>query len=271
MEEDTNSNISNTELVNSILEFSKLQGNLLLGMIYGSQKKGNYLDIFLVYNNNVKKNIPVNNLNNLDISQIEINNFKKKIFYRDIEYTEPILTGKYLCGNKNILEKAKDFLINTDPDVSIYDYLGKRCIKAFLQAEEYYFLAQQELFIKMYSSNISLFKMKNYFFGNDFKLDSKILNIRIFTRLLYSLSLLNYSLSHLSARKRYIEGARTVTLQNILDNPLNSIEKKLVVLRNYFKLYNSLKLYNRKEKSISLDKINLYFKDVRLLLSKELW
>ncbi len=271
MKEDTHSSIPISELISQILEISKSQGNLLLGMIYGSQKKGDDLDILLIYNNNVKQfpvydnNVRKNILaNNFDIGQIEINNFQKKIFYRDIQYTDKILTGKYLCGNKDIFEKAKDFLINTSPNKHIYDYLGKRSIETFLQADQYYFLAKRELFAEMLISNMSWSKMKNYFFETGFELDSEILNKSIFINLNYSLSILSYSLSYLSSIKRYKKGERTVTLQGILDNPLNQIENELKNLRNYFKLCY------KKEKKISLDKINSYFGDVKALLNEEI-
>ena len=76
--------------------------------MYGSKKKEKDIDLFLIFKGiAVQKNIVHHQF---DLSQVEINDFLFRLENFDIEYTDPILTGEYLFGNTEMLEKAKEFL-----------------------------------------------------------------------------------------------------------------------------------------------------------------
>ncbi len=201
----------------------------------------------------LKKNIFINNY---DLNQIEINNFYFKLFNRDIEYTEPLLTGNYFFGDKKILKQSKDFLQNKNPEKEIYDYLGKRSIETFLQAENFYSSGKNDLFNKLAISGESLSSVKDKIFKNNFNFDSEIIN--------KSLSILTYSLSYLASIKRYQNGERTITINQILNNPINDIEKQFFSLRDYFKSCS------KGEKKLSFNKIDTYFNETKFLLRRNI-
>ena len=90
-----------------ISSLNKITSIPLLGIVYGSKKMENDIDILLVYDFPVEKSVFINNY---DLNQIEKDNFSFKLSHKDIEYTEPILTGDYFVGNKDIFERAKDFI-----------------------------------------------------------------------------------------------------------------------------------------------------------------
>ena len=236
-----------------VLHLNKTIVSPVLGICYGSRKKGKDIDLFFMF-----KGIPVQKnvvYNQFDLNQIEFNDFQFRLENFDIEYTEPILAGEYLFGDIEILKKAKEFLKTKKPDKENLDYLGKRALETYLQAEIFYVQGKNELFNEKVNE------------GEDFQnLTSKLLNEKEFSfycpRILKSLSLLSYSLSYLASKKRYANGATQVTFKEILDNPVNKYDKKLSDLVKYFK--------SRNETSVmKMTKINQYFVDTKNLLRME--
>jgi len=238
----------------SIEKISKLNGILekpLLGLIYGSRKKDSDKDIFLIYEKPIEKNIFINNF---DFNQIDFKKFKEKIFYRDIEYTEPILTGEYFLGDRKILDNSIKFLHENQPEENIYDYLKKRSIETFLQASSFYSKGKEEMFIKMAYSNFPPSKIKKNLFENNLQFHSEIFN--------KSLSTLTYSLSYLSSIYRYKNREKFVTVNELMDNPKNKMEETFSNLRKYFKSCS------KKLNSLSFDKIDAYFEEAKYLLKE---
>ena len=140
--------------------------NPLFGMLYGSQKPGRDIDIFLLFGTPVKKNIV---RGQFDLNQIEYNDFLFRLNNFDIEYTEPVLTGDYFFGDIEILRRAKQFLDTAKPTEENLDYLGKRALETYLQAKVLYSQGQNELFDKIVNE------------GENFKdLTAKILNGKFF-------------------------------------------------------------------------------------------
>lgn len=238
--------------LNKINELNGISHFPLLGIIYGSKKENSDLDVFLLYDFYVEKN--VFNLG-YDLNQIDKNNFLHKIYCRDIEYTEPILTGDYFTGNKDIFLESKNFLLNEIPKKEIFDYLKKRTIETFLQAENYYSFGKIDLFNQLAVNNQSSEKIKSLFFENGF-FDSEILN--------KSLSLLTYTYSYLASILRYKEGYNFVTIENIMKNPINEIEINFCNLRRYFK--DCIK----KKQSLSFKEIDSYFEIAQNLIRRKI-
>ena len=224
-----------------------------LGMIYGSRKEEKDIDLFFIFRGVlVQKNIVYNQF---DLNQIELNDFLFRLENFDIEYTEPILTGEYLLGDIEILERAREFLSAKKPNEENLDYLGKRALETYLQAEMLYAQGKSELFNARVNT------------GEGFKdLTSEFLNAKDFSfyfpRIIKSLSLLTYSLSYLASKKRYSEGERQVTFSEILREPTTEYGKELVDLVEYFKSRNETE-------EMDMPKINQYFTNTKNLLRKE--
>ena len=234
-----------------ISSLNKINSIPLLGIVYGSKKKKNDLDIFLLYDFPVEKNIFINNY---DLNQIEKNNFSFKLAHKDIEYTEPILTGDYFTGNKQILEEAKDFILNKPVEKGVFDYLIKRSIETFLQSKELYSSGKTNLFNELATNNEDCYSIKDKLFGDDFKFKSEIIN--------KSLSVLTYSLSYLASIKRYKEGEKFITINQISKNPISDLERNFCELRKYFKDCS------KNKKLLSFRKIDNYFQKTESLLNK---
>ncbi|MCK5044009.1 hypothetical protein KAR52_03350 [Candidatus Pacearchaeota archaeon] len=220
-----------------------------LGILYGSRKEGKDIDLFFVF-----KGIPVQKnivYNQFDLSQIKFNDFQFRLENFDIEYTEPILTGEYLFGDIEILKKAKEFLKTSKPNKENLNYLSKRALETYLQAEVFYAQGKNELFNEKVNEE-------------NFKdLTSKLLTVEDFDfycpRILKSLSLLTYSLSYLASKKRYSNGEKQVTFKGILNKPITKYDKALVNLIRYFKSKNEISKMN-------MSKINQYFANTKNLL-----
>ncbi|HLD54836.1 MAG TPA: hypothetical protein VJB35_01115 [Candidatus Nanoarchaeia archaeon] len=240
--------------INSIRAIEGISINPLFCIEYGSRKKESDIDLFLVDNN-----IPIAKSifsNNYDLMQIEKRDFEYRFANRDIELTEPILTGKLLFGNQEFIDTAIKFLNNTSPTKGSFDYISKRSIETFLQAESYYSFGKCEIF------------KESFMIGEDFK----ILSSKIFDKKLEfdslplekSLSILSYSLSYLSSLKRYQDGEGIVTFRNLLENPRNDAENLLKDVRSYFKSAS------KKKSQLSFQMIDYYFDVSKNLLKKEL-
>lgn len=223
----------------------------LLGMVYGSRKKTKDLDLLLVYNFPVEKSIFIDNY---DLNQIEKNNFSFKLSHKDIEYTEPILTGEYFIGNEKILEEAKEFVLNTPVKKEAFDYLIKRSIETFLQSRELYSLGKINLFNKLAINGVDGKIIKKNFFENSFEFKSELIN--------KTLSILTYSLSYLASMNRYKEGEKFITISQISKYPQNEIEMNFCNLRNYFKNCS-----NDKE-MLSFKEVDSHFQNTEYLLNK---
>ncbi len=115
-----------------------------LGISYGSRKLGRDVDLLFVFKGiPVKKNIVYEPY---DLSQVEYGDFLFRLGNWDIEYTEPILTGDYVFGNAEVLENAREFLHTNRPTLENLDYMGKRALETYLQAEMLYSRGKNELF-----------------------------------------------------------------------------------------------------------------------------
>jgi len=115
--------------INSIRAIEGISINPLFCIEYGSRKKESDIDLFLVDNN-----IPIAKSifsNNYDLMQIEKRDFEYRFANRDIELTEPILTGKLLFGNQEFIDTAIKFLNNTSPTKGSFDYISKRSIETY--------------------------------------------------------------------------------------------------------------------------------------------
>ncbi len=237
--------------IEKIKLLNKIKTDPLLGIFYGSQSPKSDKDIFLIYPMEVDKGIF---LENYDLNQISADNFKYKLFHRDIEYTEPILTGQYIFGNKKIIDESLDFLNNQKPSEIIYDYLNKRSIETYLQAENYYSTGKLYLFNDLISSNIKSQEITKKLINKNQQIKSPIIN--------RSLGILTYSLSYLASINRYKLGKNHITIQEIASNPINKLEEEFVDLRNYFKRCSNEKI------SSSLEEIDNYFLKTKQFLKQ---
>lgn len=234
-----------------ISSLNKISSMPLLGIIYGSKQKTSDLDIFLIYDFPVEKNVFIDNY---DLNQIEKNNFSFKLFNKDVEYTDPILTGEYFIGNEQILQEAKYFVLNKPVEKNSFDYLTKRSIETFLQAKELYSSGKIELFNRLAMNNEDGEIIKKKIFLEDFKFKSEIIN--------KSLSVLTYSLSYLSSIKRYKEGDKFITIHQISKYPKNEIERDFCSLRDYFKDCS------KGNRLLSFKEIDSHFENTKYLINR---
>lgn len=250
--ENTEPSSGTPKIINYISKLNKISQKPLLAMIYGSQNPKSDLDIFLIYDFPVKKSVY---LNKYDLNQLEINDFFFRLLNKDVEYTEPLLTGKYIYGKKEILTKSIEFLESNDLREKNFEYLKKRSIETFVQAENFYSLGKEEIF-KNFAQRENALLLKKRLFNKNNKFDSIIIN--------KALSTLTYTLSYLASIKRYKKKEKTITIKEILENPKNKIEETFSNLRNYFKKCS------KKEEKLSFKKINFFFNQTKKILTGEI-
>src|SRR3989339_493837 len=191
-------------------------------------------------------------LSSLKVRDLDINS---------IRAIEGISINPLFCIEYGSRKKESDidlFLVdnNIPPTKGSFDYISKRSIETFLQAESYYSFGKCEIF------------KESFMIGEDFK----ILSSKIFDKKLEfdslplekSLSILSYSLSYLSSLKRYQDGEGIVTFRNLLENPRNDAENLLKDVRSYFKSAS------KKKSQLSFQMIDYYFDVSKNLLKKEL-
>lgn len=240
-------------LSKKVLELNKSPVLPILGMNYGSREKNKDIDLFFIFKGvPVEKNIVYENL---DLNQIEQEDFEFRLSNWDIEYTEPILTGDYLFGDKEILEKSREFLMTNKPNEQSLDYLRKRSLETYLQAKTVYSAGKNELFNELINTKETSNSIISKLFGKDnycFESPS----------ILKSLSVLSYSLSYISAQERYIKREGVTTLNQILSEQNTGVEVELVNLMRYFKTKNK---DNQKMKILEVED---YFSRTKNLLSQ---
>ena len=243
----------NTALIEKVLELNKTSQLPELGMLYGSKNEGSDVDVFLIFANiPIKKSIGEGVL---DLNQIGYKDFLFKLGNWDLEYTEPILTGDYLFGNKEILEKSKEFLRTNKPDEQSLDYLGKRSLETYLQAETVCAAGKNELFNELLKTGEKSNSLISKLLGkNNHCFES--------SQILKSLSVLSYTLSYMAAHDRYCKGEGVTTLNQIFCEQDTEIEKELARLVKYFKTKNENK------QKIKIPEIDGYFARTKNLLSQ---
>ena len=111
--------------------------NLKLAVLYGSKKPYSDIDFLLVFDDNAetKKYAP----NDPDILEIKEKEFIEKTRMLDPQYTEPLLTGELVYGDKNNFRELKRAIKRIKPDEKIVSYLqgmSDECNKNALQFEK---------------------------------------------------------------------------------------------------------------------------------------
>jgi len=224
-----------------------------LGISYGSRKLGRDVDLLFVF-----KGIPVaKNIvqGQYDLSQVDYEDFSFRLGNWDIEYTEPVLTGEYIFGNAELLEKAREFLNTGKPTPENLDYMGKRALETYLQAEMLYSQGKNELFNGRVNSRETFNGLTRELVGvRDFEFESPIIS--------KALSQLTYTLSYIASRGRYSLGEREVTLKGILESPVSRCEAELVGLMRYFKSRDETQ-------KIVMSEVNRRFENTKSLLIRE--
>lgn len=235
---------------------SKLNGNRdppELCMHHGSRNSESDIDILFIFKGGpVKKSVVYGQF---DINQIEFNDFQFRLMNWDIEYTEPILTGDYVFGNRELLERSKSFLNTEKPTKGNLDYIGKRALETYLQAEMLYANGKDELFGQLANRDegfkdlaLKLFSEDNFSFNS--------------SQISKSVSLLTYSLGYLASKERHRLNERNITLKDIRENPHTLYDKEFVKVREYLK--------NKKDKSgMKFTEIDPYFTNTKNLLMQE--
>jgi len=226
----------------------------LLGMVYGSRKEKSDTDLFLLYSNNGIEKAQIRN--NIDCLQSGFENFLKRFSHRDIEFTEPILDGQYLYGDEKIAKWGLDYLENVGPNYVSINYLKSRALETYLQSNIFYSMGMNENFNEQVNKTpleigiVDILNEKNKFNNEN---------------LLRGLGVLSYSLSYLSVVKRYEDGAKKVTLKEMVNNPFSEKEFFLKELRKYYK---------EKELNFgpfSMGELNYFYSKTKDLLKMEIF
>jgi hypothetical protein len=234
-------NLANTRLKEVLGES---HANLLTALTYGTKDKD--LDLLLIFQNIKPKKSRI--VDNLDLHQIEIQNFIERIKHWDPEYTDPIMTGEVITGDEIILTKTREFLETTKPTQEALDYLKKRGIETYLQADMYrtyglYSIASQINSLPEQELTQILVEGEKQLPRNE--------EIQI------SLSLLTYTLSYLAFQQRYQNGGGITTLKQILDSPQTQLEINLEEIRRNYKDTSIIITGTNLEEYLSLAKNHL--------------
>lgn len=197
--------------------------NLLFASLYGSRKENSDVDIFLVFNGvKPEKSVVVGEY---DLNQIEYGDFLFRLSNLDPEYTDPLLTGEQFFGNYEVVENISEFLRRVNLSEGSFDYLSKRGLETFLQAEMLFSGSKYDLF----KENVNTYNFEDVFensLGNVTNAPPKMLK---------SLSSLTYAFSYLAFRERYSNGFKLLTLKEILESPITEFENNFGSFMNYYK------------------------------------
>ncbi len=196
----------------------------ILSVVYGSRKDGSDIDLFLIYQDEPLEKAQIKD--GIDCLQNGIKDFFNRFSSRDIELTEPIINGEYLQGNREIFEWAKNFLDISEVSQKNITYLKERSLESYLQANLFRDMGINEHFSEQ-AIKTPLEDGVIDVLGEQTRFN----NFNIYR----GLGILTYCLSYLTSSKRYEEGAKKVTLKDMIQNPVNDEEKTLKTLRIYYK------------------------------------
>lgn len=208
-----------------------------LGMIstlkYGSslkkQKEAKDIDLFIIYQKRPhQKTATYENKIIFDINQTSLQELQQKLQLRDIDFTEPILTGKTIKGNKEIEKEAKDYLHNNKPCKVAIDYIKKRSIESLIQTEQLIVKTKYDILLEKVQNESSIQEIKKAVLKNqESNISQPSFNVAI--------NQLNYALSYHASAKRYEENSKIVLFSDLINSPKNKAEELLIETRNYQK------------------------------------
>lgn len=212
------------EIKAELYDHSNTYGAHLMATWYGSQKPNSDKDILIVTTQQ-----PPNKMtqqNNLDISNIGIQKLITLLNLKDIEYTEPILTGTNLC-NPTLQEELREQINDTEPSTEAETYLIKRSIECMLQAD----CMRSQAYLKQYIQGINHGQLpfaKETYIEQQGILGPDINN---------AMHAMTYSLSYLAAALRYRQKENNITLTQLREEQRNPVEKQLNNLLTMIKKY----------------------------------
>jgi len=210
-------------------------GDIYLCLHYGSKKPGSDRDLFTVIPNFKGQKALV--CGDYDVSQIDKEDFVRKLELLDPEYTEPILNGELIVGEGSVLEDFRMRIQKIEPGKRSLDYLMHRSFENLLQAKNAFTGGDLEIFYKTIKSGNPT--IKTSLIG-----DRALVGVPS-THYTTGVCSLCYSLSYMAFKERYEKGSEVLTLNEILESPLTYGEELLVKVRSSFKEhFNSWDLRN---------------------------
>lgn len=221
-----------------------------LALYYGSRKEQSDKDIFVLVNTSkpLQKRV---NLDDLDLFLVTPEDLMFRLAHWDLEYTEPVLTGDYICGNEKTLDKLRNHLTTNSPGPETLYYLELRCLETYLQAGVMRDQGLSEMFYALYNGGASseeiasvILQKKEVAFPSAVLLDA--------------VHHLTFSLSYLAFRQRYEDFTAPVTLKEIIENPQTEVERELVKVRDYYK----------SPEKLTLPLIKRFFRDTEKMIQK---
>lgn len=182
-------------------------------ILYGSKRDYGDVDLLAVSKNNDHKYT-----GHLDIIQVAKKDFVERLKLFDIELTEPILTGELIIGNEYNFKKIKKQLFKQKFSEESSNYLKKRILNIYNNAEYCYdsgvYEAKQKL-INNFNGDLSIKIIEE---ETDF----------ISPHFLISLNNMSYIMSYSLSNELYKNGSKVLSLNEIIEKTNNKLLKQII-------------------------------------------
>ena len=200
--------------------------NIEFLFLYGSRKEERDIDMVAVYPDFIQLDGKNKFTGDLDLAQFNRTDFLTKLFYLDIEKTEPVWTGELLVSRRNF-NNIKEALEKAYLTKDSIKYIKRRVLETFNLGQ--YFLNEAT-----YEHNKFLINNVPPDEALEFIVGDKDANFESMFPL-FSLTNLSYALSYKSSLQRYLSGADKVLYHDIIEQPSFPSDHLLFELNGFIK------------------------------------
>ncbi|MCC7574915.1 hypothetical protein KO361_04960 [Candidatus Woesearchaeota archaeon] len=221
--------LTNDDWENIISKDSVMLSALKYGSSTKKLEKARDIDLFIIYDKPPKeKTINYRNKQLFDINQVSLQEVYCKVQLWDIDFTEPILTGYTIKGNREIEQYSKNYLLNNKPNSTAIDYIKKRSVESLIQTEQLIVQIKYELLLEKVNNDINFEEIKRTI------LKQQEPNIKS-SNFDKAINQLNYALSYYASAKRYEKKQAPIIFNDLINCPRSKAEELLFETRNYQK------------------------------------
>jgi len=146
--------LSKEVLENLVRNLPGLSEKIILAVVFGSRKEYSDVDLCIVVNE--KKDFDCLSFRGIiDLAVYDLEEFLAKARLFDVGVTEPILTGDFILGDKNLYERIRQDLSNDVPSREAVEYLRRTSKLLFENASAAKRSGMEEIYLETLAYSIS--------------------------------------------------------------------------------------------------------------------